>query len=74
MAALEDQEVTPPPCAALAPVRLAFRSHPHDSPSLFTTTTPQALRGLTDQQVCGPPVPRPFPLTPTQTAQLMESR
>lgn len=50
MAALEDQEVTPPPCAALAPVRLAFRSHPHDSPSLFTTTTPQALRGLTDQQ------------------------
>jgi len=74
--ALEDQGATPP-YAALAPDPPESHSHPHASPSLFTTTTPRALRGPTDQQVCGHPAAH-SPLSPShlisiQTAQQMES-
>lgn len=73
-AALEDQEAAPPLCVVLAPGPLASLSHPHASPNPSTTTTPRALRGPTDQQVCGHPATlSPPPLTPTQTPPQMES-
>lgn len=75
--ALEDQGTAPLLCAALARDPLAYPNHPHASPNLSTITTPQALRGLTDQQVCGHPATlsplSPSLLNPTQTSPQMKS-
>lgn len=74
---LEDQGTAPLLCAALARDPPASPNHPHAFPNLSTTTTPQALRGLTDQQVCGHPATMtplsPSLLNPTQTPPQMES-
>lgn len=70
-AVLEDQGAARPPSAALALDPPASPSPPRGSPSPYTTTTPRALKGPTDQQVRGhlatPRPLSPFPLTPIQT-------
>lgn len=75
--ALEDPGTAPLLCAALAHDPPASPNHLHASPNLSTTTTPQALRGLTDQQVCGHPATlsplSPSLLNTTQTPPQMES-
>lgn len=60
--------------AALAPDPQEFLNLPHAYPSPSTTTTTQALKGLTDQQVCGHPASsNPSPLAYIQTPPRMAS-